>query len=112
MMNSLMPCAPKVFMMCQRIGRPPISTIGLGLSVVSSDSLDPSPPARITTFMDALSRNANAPSQVSSSGIDGGGVSHQLSCVRQEGLVRCDEATGGSPRCCCLHVPLVITEEI
>src|SRR3972149_12240252 len=40
-----------MFMMCQRIGRPPISTIGFGLRVVSSESRLPSPPARITAFM-------------------------------------------------------------
>src|SRR6185503_12099876 len=38
-------------MMCQRIGRPPISTIGLGRSSVSSVSRVPCPPARMTTFM-------------------------------------------------------------
>src|SRR5918997_5833304 len=37
-------------MICQRIGLPPISTIGLGLSVVSSLSREPIPPARITAF--------------------------------------------------------------
>src|SRR5262245_14984179 len=37
--------------MCQRIGRPPISTIGLGLISVSSLSRVPSPPARMTHFM-------------------------------------------------------------
>src|SRR6187401_2941725 len=39
-------------MMCQRIGCPPISTIGLGLTIVSSDRRDPTPPARIATFME------------------------------------------------------------
>src|SRR5438067_2410937 len=38
-------------MICQRIGRPPISTIGFGRTSVSSASLVPSPPARMTTFM-------------------------------------------------------------
>src|SRR5215213_9781712 len=38
-------------MMCQRIGDPPISTIGFGLIWVSSASLVPCPPARIATFM-------------------------------------------------------------
>src|ERR1700730_18607934 len=38
-------------MMCQRIGRPPISTMGLGLTSVSSDNLVPNPPASRTTFM-------------------------------------------------------------
>src|SRR5215207_3546381 len=37
-------------MMCQRIGLPPISTIGLGFSVVSSLSREPRPPARMTAF--------------------------------------------------------------
>src|SRR5450759_774248 len=37
-------------MMCHRIGRSPISTIGLGLAAVSSDRRVPSPPARMTTF--------------------------------------------------------------
>src|SRR5581483_1537364 len=37
-------------MMCQMIGRPPISTIGFGRTSVSSESLVPRPPARITTF--------------------------------------------------------------
>src|SRR5580692_6046614 len=40
--------------MCQRIGRPPISTIGFGRSVVSSESRVPSPPARITAFIQTL----------------------------------------------------------
>ena len=40
-------------MMCHSIGRPPISTIGFGRTVVSSESLVPSPPARITVFMTA-----------------------------------------------------------
>src|SRR6478672_723490 len=38
-------------MICHRIGRPPISTIGLGLIVVSSEMRVPNPPARMTTFM-------------------------------------------------------------
>src|ERR1700749_4262903 len=37
--------------MCQRIGRPPISTIGLGRITVSSLSRVPRPPARITAFI-------------------------------------------------------------
>src|SRR3954463_4143513 len=36
-------------MMCHRIGRPPIATIGLGMAWVSSASRVPRPPARITT---------------------------------------------------------------
>jgi hypothetical protein len=38
-------------MICHRIGFPPISTIGFGRRVVSSDSRVPHPPARITAFM-------------------------------------------------------------
>src|ERR1700755_3463604 len=38
-------------MMCQRIGLPPISIMGLGRSWDSSLILLPSPPARITAFM-------------------------------------------------------------
>src|SRR5689334_3212592 len=37
-------------MMCQRMGWPPTSTIGFGLTTVSSASRVPRPPARITTF--------------------------------------------------------------
>ena len=37
-------------MMCQRIGRPPISTIGFGRNSVSSRKRVPSPPQRMTTF--------------------------------------------------------------
>lgn len=36
---------------CHRIGRPPISTIGLGRIVVSSLRRVPRPPARITAFI-------------------------------------------------------------
>src|SRR6476620_1762845 len=39
-------------MMCQRIGRPPISTIGFGRTWVSSLMRVPNPPARMTAFMD------------------------------------------------------------
>lgn len=38
-------------MMCQSIGRDPISTIGFGLMVVSSASRVPFPPAKIATFI-------------------------------------------------------------
>src|SRR6202012_1114883 len=38
-------------MRCQMIGRPPISTIGLGRTAVSSPSRLPSPPAKITVFI-------------------------------------------------------------
>ena len=43
--------------MCQRIGLPPISTIGFGLIDVSSASLEPKPPAKITTFISHLILN-------------------------------------------------------
>src|SRR6185503_5886076 len=39
-------------MMCHRIGRPPISTIGLGRNSVSSRNRVPSPPHRMTTFIE------------------------------------------------------------
>src|SRR5476651_461175 len=38
-------------MMCQRIGMPPISTIGLGRASVSSERRVPRPPARSTAFI-------------------------------------------------------------
>ncbi len=38
-------------MMCHRIGRPPISTIGFGLRSVSSPMRVPRPPARMTAFI-------------------------------------------------------------
>ncbi len=38
-------------MMCQRIGLPPISTIGFGRSTVSSANRVPRPPASITAFI-------------------------------------------------------------
>src|SRR5882762_2574683 len=38
-------------MMCQRMGRPPISTIGLGRNSVSSRRRVPNPPQRTTTFI-------------------------------------------------------------
>src|SRR4030042_3684702 len=40
-----------MFIICQRMGLPPISTIGLGRKTVSSDRRVPAPPARITTFI-------------------------------------------------------------
>ena len=42
-------------MMCQRIGLPPISTIGFGLTFVSSLRREPNPPARMTSFIRILS---------------------------------------------------------
>src|SRR5437773_3818334 len=40
-------------MMCQRTGRPPISTIGFGITAVSSVRRVPKPPARMTTFINS-----------------------------------------------------------
>src|SRR5260370_23605515 len=42
-------------MMCHRFVFPPISTIGLGRTVVSSAKRVPKPPARITVFISSLS---------------------------------------------------------
>ena len=39
-------------MMCQRIGRPPISIIGFGMRCVASPIRTPKPPQKITTFTD------------------------------------------------------------
>lgn len=50
-------------MMCHKIGWPPISTIGLGRTCVSSASREPRPPARMTTFIQpnpALLRCSNS----------------------------------------------------
>ena len=38
-------------MMCQRIGLPPISIMGLGFRCDSSEMRVPRPPARITAFI-------------------------------------------------------------
>src|SRR5215207_10497133 len=43
-------------MMCHRIGTPPTSTIGFGRVSVSSASREPSPPAKIATFIRLLRR--------------------------------------------------------
>ena len=43
-------------MMCQRIGLPPISTIGFGRVAVSSLRRVPRPPARMTAFIGEPSR--------------------------------------------------------
>src|SRR6266436_5310258 len=43
-----------MFMMCHRIGLPPISTIGLGRKRVSSDKRVPNPPAKMTAFIRSL----------------------------------------------------------
>src|ERR1700712_3436229 len=53
-----MPCVPSIFMMCQRIGFPPISPLGFGRPDVSSANRLPSPPARITAFMRGLSASS------------------------------------------------------
>src|SRR5438105_8099699 len=47
-------------MMCQRMGRPPTSTIGLGRNSVSSRNRVPSPPQSNTTFMRGCSWVAGA----------------------------------------------------
>src|ERR1700728_1444701 len=54
MMKSLIPCCEYILRMCHRIGRPPISTIGLGRVTVSSLSRVPSPPANMTAFIPIL----------------------------------------------------------
>src|SRR3954451_1980222 len=54
-MNSSIPWAEYIFMMCQSIGLPPISTMGFGRTVVSSARRVPRPPARITAFIGAES---------------------------------------------------------
>src|SRR6266571_525056 len=48
--KSVKPLCAYNFMMCQRIGLPPISTKGLGRYSVSSRRRVPSPPQSITTF--------------------------------------------------------------
>src|SRR4051812_49139071 len=50
MMKSSIPWEPSIFIRCQRMGAPPISTIGFGRTDVSSARRLPSPPARITAF--------------------------------------------------------------
>src|SRR5581483_11305593 len=50
-MKSLNPWWEYIFMMCHRMGRPPISIIGFGLRWLSSEMRVPRPPARITVFM-------------------------------------------------------------
>src|SRR5258706_5957569 len=49
--NSTISWCAKSFMMCQRIGFPPTSTIGFGRNSVSSRSRVPRPPARMTAFI-------------------------------------------------------------
>ena len=50
MTNSLNPDAEYIFMICHKIGNPPISIIGFGRRCDSSLMRVPKPPARITTF--------------------------------------------------------------
>ena len=50
-MKSFSPYAEYIFMICQSIGRPAISTIGFGRVSVSSDILVPRPPASMTTLL-------------------------------------------------------------
>src|SRR5450830_1379605 len=59
MMKSRIPCAEYVFMMCHRIGFPPISIMGFGRRFVSSEIRVPVPPARITAFILDLSECEN-----------------------------------------------------
>src|SRR5215467_10637610 len=59
-MKSLIPWWEYNFIMCQRIGLPPISTMGFGLTCVSSLKREPKPPARITAFIESLSSLGNA----------------------------------------------------
>src|SRR5512144_3384251 len=51
-------------MMCQMTGRPPISTMGLGLRCDSSLMRVPSPPARMTHFIVLFSQKIIPPSGV------------------------------------------------
>src|SRR5690606_42164160 len=60
-------------MMCQRIGLPPISTIGFGRRVVSSANRVPNPPARITAFI------YSTPSRAASGGQPPVGVRRSIS---------------------------------
>src|SRR5215468_5936047 len=50
-----------MFMICHRIGLPPISTIGLGRKAVSSERRVPNPPAKITTFIGSLLLRCRTP---------------------------------------------------
>ena len=63
-------------MMCQRIGYSPTSTIGFGLIVVSSDSLLPSPPARMPTFMSLSVRRGSSSLQQCAAARDPEGERH------------------------------------
>ena len=53
-MKSFKPNLEYIFIMCQIIGLDPISSKGFGLTVLSSDILEPNPPASMTTFINSL----------------------------------------------------------
>jgi hypothetical protein len=66
------PRLAKMFMMCHRMGLPPISTIGLGRRTVSSESRDPNPPARMIVFMARLARlGVNSLARSGATGVPG-----------------------------------------
>src|SRR5215212_3887927 len=79
-------------MMCHRIGRPPISTIGFGFEIVSSESRLPTPPARMATFM---LRPRPAPLQLGRQAGPDHAAAEQLPSSRRENDARILE--GGSP---------------
>src|SRR5215213_1661881 len=82
-----------MFMMCQMIGRPPISTSGFGRTTVSSDSRDPLPPARITAFnAPGAYALGDAPSGVIVVGCEGGIQRRRVRRGRQR-------LAAGRPRC-------------
>src|ERR1700687_1299358 len=56
-------------MMCHRMGRPPISTIGLGRNSVSSRRRVPNPPHRTTTFISGFLAAPPARGSTSCSGL-------------------------------------------
>src|SRR5215203_97225 len=71
MTKSRKPCAAYMFMMCQRSGSPPTSTIGFGLMAVSSANRVPRPPARITVFIRPPGRSRPAHRAPLSQGVAG-----------------------------------------
>ena len=73
-------------MMCQRIGLPPISTIGFGRRLVSSLMRVPRPPARMTAFMSARSRSRPDCAAC-------GGADNRRRCASSEAFTR--PAAGG-----------------
>src|SRR5688572_14744899 len=92
-------------MMCQRIGRPPISTIGLGLISVSSWIRLPSPPARIATFMtaDALPSRRGFVDELA----DAGGLVIELRhdvFRHRRGVAAADEVPQRRPLACAVDV--------